>query len=275
MSDRSPIPSPLRPLGTTGLSVPLIGLGLVKIGRTRGLKHPGTPTLPSDERVAELLRTAAELGVNLLDTAPAYGVSEQRLGERLAADDFFGLGRDGWIISTKAGEEFDEASAESSYDFSPEHMGVSVRRSLERLRIDHLDVVLVHTDGRDAEIVRSMGTLDALADLKRRGLVRAIGMSTKSAEGLEVAVSEGGVDVVMATLNPAYSDELSAIRDAHERGVGILIKKALESGHAGDPGDALRWVVREGGEALSSVVVGTTSAEHLRANIAAAREALS
>ena len=67
--------------------------------------------LPSDGRVRELLARARECGVNLIDTAPAYGTSEERLGALL--DD-----RERWVIVTKAGEEF--ADGRSHFDFSPE-----------------------------------------------------------------------------------------------------------------------------------------------------------
>src|SRR5690606_39506858 len=69
-----------RPLGNTGLQASPLGLGTVKIGRNQGVKYPSGFDLPDDGQVRDLLALARGLGINLLDTAPAYGTSEERLG---------------------------------------------------------------------------------------------------------------------------------------------------------------------------------------------------
>ena len=68
-----------RSLGQTGLIVSRIGLGTTKLGRNTDVKYPKAFALPSDKQVRELLDTALTSGVNLIDTAPAYGASEARL----------------------------------------------------------------------------------------------------------------------------------------------------------------------------------------------------
>ena len=73
----------MRSLGATGLRVSPLGLGTVKFGRNRGVKYPRTFELPTDRAILNLLETAWESGINLLDTAPAYGASEERLGRLL------------------------------------------------------------------------------------------------------------------------------------------------------------------------------------------------
>ena len=276
----------MRPLGRTGLRVSAIGLGTVKIGRTKGLKHPGAaPVLPSDEQATELIRTAAELGINLIDTAPAYGRSEERIGAIMAANNWFG-GRDSWVVCTKAGEEFDDETGISAHDFSPEAIRASVDRSLRRLRVDVLDVVLIHSDGRDEWILEQSGALDALRDLKTAGKIRAVGASTKTVDGGFSAIrsTRGRADVVMLTYNPRDREELPVIQSAALRSVGVLVKKALVSGRldhitnrlaidgpeAEDPAQAaLRFALARPG--VSSVVVGTSRPEHLRTNAAAVR----
>ena len=99
----------LRALGKTGLQVSALGLGTVKLGRDQGVKYPATYTLPDDRSAARLLDTARELGINLLDTAPAYGSSEQRLGRLLAGQ------RRHWLLCSKVGEEF--VDGQSRFDF--------------------------------------------------------------------------------------------------------------------------------------------------------------
>jgi aryl-alcohol dehydrogenase-like predicted oxidoreductase len=250
-----------RALGKTGIRVSLLGLGTVAFGRTEGLKYAVAPKLPSTRALSELLAVARDAGVNLIDTAPAYGTSEQRLGELLAGQ------RNDWVLCTKVGEIFEGGT--SSWDFSPEHTRRSVRESLQRLATDHLDVVLVHSNGDDDAIIRDFGTLQMLAQLKQEGLIRAFGMSNKTVAGGLLATES--CDVVMATLSVGETEQLEVIERAHTIGCGVLVKKPLDSGRAAqdDAGRirALHYVANVAG--VSSVVIGTTSPAHLLANAAA------
>lgn len=254
----------LRSLGTTGLRVSPLGLGTVKFGRNQGVKYPRAFALPSDREALALLELAWDLGINLLDTAPAYGESEERLGRLLRRC------RRDWVIVTKVGEEFH--AGESHFDFSAAATRASVERSLRRLGVETLDAVLIHSSGDDLEILERQGVLPTLLDFKQAGLVRAVGMSSKTVAGGLRAVECG--DVVMVTYNLSQRDELPVIRAAHAAGRGVLIKKGLFSGQldqlsAVDPVRAsLALIYTEPG--VSSVVVGTLNPAHLQANVAAA-----
>lgn len=252
-----------RDLGATGLAVGPLALGTVKFGRNRGLKYPQPFALPSDREILALLDLAQELGVNLLDTAPAYGAAEERLGRLLRGR------RDDWLVVTKTGEEF--AGGVSRFDFSAAATRASVERSLRRLRCDRLDAVLIHSDGDDVRILREEGALEALRALQAAGSVRAVGMSVKTVAGGLLAVER--CDVVMVTYNPRERDALPVIRAAHAAGKGVLIKKGLASGHldglgVADPVAAcLRLIFAEPG--VASMVAGTLDPAHLRADAAA------
>lgn len=261
----------LRPLGETGIKVSPLGLGTVKLGRSSGVKYPHEFTLPGDADVRSLLALARELGVNLLDTAPAYGLSEERLGRLLPGP------RDQWVISTKVGERFEQGV--SSFDFSAAATRKSVERSLRKLATDYLDVVLIHSDGRDERILQTEPVLATLRELQRKGSVRAVGMSSKSESGGLLAVAE--TDVVMVTYNPIQAEDRSVLRAAAAAGRGVLVKKPLASGHIDRLADganvdpvaaAFRFAFAE--TAVSSVVVGTIDPGHLRANVAATERAL-
>jgi len=243
-----------RELGRTGIVVDEIGLGTVKLGRTAGVKYPRAFELPSDDDARTLLHTAMDLGINLVDTAPAYGTSEQRLGSLLEGT------RDRWVIVTKAGEMFEDGR--SSYDFSPEAIRASVERSLVRLRTDRVECVLLHSDGRDLWILDESGALDELRTLQGEGKALSVGISTKTAQGALRALET--CDVMMATLNLDERESLGAIRRARDLGVGVLIKKALASGHARRVAESLGLVLGEAG--VSCAVVGTINPEHLREN---------
>ena len=256
----------LRPLGDTGITVSALGLGTVKLGRDQGVKYPHGFTIPDDATTRALLDEARDLGINLIDTAPAYGTSEARLGQLLSQ-------RQDWVIVSKVGEEFDHG--QSHFDFSPEHVRASVERSLTRLRTDYIDVVLVHSDGNDLAIIEQAGTLEVLDELKRKGLIRATGMSTKTVEGGLATLARA--DVAMVTYQLGYDDERPVIEHAAAHNKGILIKKAFASGHLSnaitDPVQAsLDHIL--GTPGVSSIIAGTINPAHLRENVNKARIAL-
>jgi aryl-alcohol dehydrogenase-like predicted oxidoreductase len=256
-----------RPLGKTGMQVSALGLGTVKLGRNEGVKYPSGFTIPDDKQAARLIAQASDLGINLIDTAPAYGNSEQRLGKLLAGQ------RDRWLICSKVGEEFEQGK--SSFNFTPEHTIKSVQRSLKRLNTDVIDMVLVHSDGNDLKIINEFGTLQALADLKRQGLIRAYGLSTKTVAGGIAAAQEG--DLVMLTYNLAQREESPALDACARLRTGALIKKVLASGHLEEgienPVQAsMNLIFAHPG--ASAAIIGTITPEHLSSNVRAARVAL-
>lgn len=250
----------IRPLGSTGIDVSVLGLGTVKFGRNEQVKYPAGFEIPDDKTVTEILELAWSLGINFIDTAPAYGTSEQRLGQLLP-------NRHDWIIETKVGEIFE--GGKSRFDFSAAHTRESVENSLKMLRRDVLDVVLVHSSGDDMDIINNEEALNELDKLKRQGLIKAYGMSSKTVEGGLWVVEH--CDVVMATCNLEYSDELPVFKRAKELNKGVVVKKGLLSGHAdaasGGSGieKSLKHVLTQPG--VSSMIVGTINKEHLRSNV--------
>jgi len=250
-----------RPLGSTGIDVSVLGLGTVKIGRNQQVKYPAGFELPDDKAVVELFELAHSLGINFIDTAPAYGSSEQRLGELLP-------NRDDWVIVTKVGEIFEDG--QSRFDFSYDYTVQSVEQSLKRLKRDMVDVVLVHSDGNDMDIINNEPVFDALESLKSRGLIKAHGMSSKTVEGGCWVVEHS--DVVMATANLEYDEERPVLELAEKLNKGVIIKKGLQSGHAdsasggGGVDAAFRHILTLPG--VSSMIVGTINEHHLQDNVA-------
>ncbi len=234
-----------------------IGLGTVKIGRNQGLRYDEGFELPDATAVRALLDQAAALGVTLLDTAPAYGNSETKIGEAIAGQ------RDRWVLATKVGEYFEDGR--SHFDFSAETTEQSLANSLRRLQTDHLDLVLVHSTGEDTYVARETPVLDVLSRWRDRGDIGAIGMSTKTVADTIALLPD--IDAVMVTLNPAHTAEIPVIEAAHAQGKLVLIKKALDSGalagaEGADPvGDALRFSAGQPG--VTSIVIGTLNPEHL------------
>jgi aryl-alcohol dehydrogenase-like predicted oxidoreductase len=242
-----------RALGGTGLAFSVLGLGTVKLGRDTQVKYPGRFEIPDDAGAAGLLEAAQELGVDTIDTAPAYGTSEERLGKLLAGS------RDRWNLITKAGEEFEDG--ESRFDFSAGAVRRSLERSLLRLRTDRVELLLIHSDG----VIESAMPDELWRELhaiRREGKARAIGVSTKTPGGAAACLPR--CDALMLTLNPAHRDDLPLIEESRRRGVGVIVKKALASGHDADPSAALRFAATTPG--VTSVIVGTIDRGHLASN---------
>lgn len=258
-----------RALGSTGLEVSCLGLGTVKFGRNEGVKYPKRFSLPTDREIEQLLDIAQKEGINLLDTAPAYGSSEQRIGRLLK-------NRDQWVVCTKIGEQY--ITGKSIYDFSAEKTIESVEKSLRHLNTDYLDIVLIHSDGRDEAILDSTDCLQTLLEMKNAGKIRAIGMSTKTPEGAIRAAEL--CDVIMVTYNPSTTADEVAIDEAFRKNKGVFIKKVFDSGHAcsvaKSADDAtvttknnLDFALNKPG--VSSVIIGTINPNHLKENILAAK----
>ncbi len=258
-----------RPLGSLGLMVSPLGLGTVKLGRDQGVKYPNGFTIPDDRAARQLLDQARDLGINLIDTAPAYGRSEERLGPLLRGQ------RHEWVIVSKVGEEFDNGL--SSFNFSAAHTRLSVERSLTRLETDCIDLVLVHSDGNDLHILEHEGVYEALAQLKQEGKIRGFGLSGKTVAGGLKALEQG--DCAMVTYNLNEQGERPVLDYAAAHGKAILVKKALASGHAclrpdEDPVRA-SFELLFGHPGVSSAIVGTINPVHLAHNVATVAQVLS
>ena len=150
-----------RPLGNTGIDLPILGFGASSLGQEFRKVRP--------EDALESVRVALDLGINFIDTSPFYGrgMSEVLLG--IALRD---VPRDSYLLGSKLGRY-----SLTHFDFSAKRVEESVHVSLHRLGTDHLDVILLH----DVEFVDLPQiweeTIPAALELKKKGLVRAVGFS--------------------------------------------------------------------------------------------------
>lgn len=247
----------LRLLGRTGLRISPIGLGTTKLGRNTDVKYPTPFALPSAERVSDLLDTCLRLGVNLIDTSPAYGESERRLGP------FVEMHRDRLVICTKCGEQYQ--NGHSTYDFSAPAIVASLEESLRRVKTDHVEILLLHSDGRDVEILTQTDALEGLQRLKKNGKARAVGISAKTPAGILEACRT--LDVVMAPFSRKDASLLEALTQAHNVGLGVLAIKGLASGHL-EARPAIEHVLRQ--PFIDGLIVGTLDPAHLREAVAIA-----
>lgn len=243
-----------RPLGKSAVAVSAIGFGAFKIGRNQGTKYAAAYPLPDAAAVQRLIDGVLDLGINLFDTAPAYGVSEERLGAALGAR------RRDVVLSTKVGEAFEDGV--SRYDFRRAAVIASLERSLRRLRTDAVDVTLVHAHRDDQAILDDGEVVDALIALRDRGLTRLIGWSGKTVAAAARALV--WADVVMVEYHVDDTSHAAILDDAQARGVGVIVKKGLASGRL-PPAAAIPFVL--GHPAVASLVIGGLSLAHVAANV--------
>ena len=240
-----------RLLGNTGLFITPIGFGSFKIGRNEGVKYPVGYALPDDREVERILNGVLDAGVNYIDTAPAYGLSEARIGRSISHR------RCEYLLGTKVGEQF--SNGESHYDFSALAVRKSVERSLHRLKTDVLDIVLVHAHRDDVSILNETDLVSELNAMKDRGLVRAIGFSSKTAEAARMAIL--WADLIMVEYHLDDTSHTAVMKEASQRGVGVVVKKGLASGRL-DPQEAIGHVLRN--PSVTSLLIGTLNLSHLQ-----------
>jgi methylglyoxal reductase len=217
-------------IGKSGIEAAVVGIGAWAIG---GDSNWG----PSDE--AESIRTihrARELGITLLDTAPAYGLghSEEVVGKALEGR------RADYILSTKCGLRWD--SGEGAFymerdgvrlmrNTSPESLARELEQSLKRLRTDYIDLYIVHWQAMPEFPVPISETMSFLLKAKKEGKIRAIGASNLSVENFKDYVAAGQLDLIQekySLLDRASGDRFFGLCDRH--GVTFQAYSPLERG---------------------------------------------
>src|SRR5687767_6302801 len=167
-----------RSLGTQGLTVSALGLGLMGMSQAYGTAEE------RDERESfATIHRAIELGVTLLDTAEAYGPyeNEKLLGRALRDGK---VARDRVIIATKFGFSFDDKGEVTGVDSRPEYVREVIEASLRRLQTDYVDLFYQHRVDPAVPIEDVVG---AMADLVREGKVRFLGLSEAGEETIRRA----------------------------------------------------------------------------------------
>ena len=227
-----------RPLGKTGLNVSELAMGGLFVSSIGG----------EYEQARAAVHRALELGVNYIDTAPGYLNSEEVLGKAL--EDVTAP----YVISSKLGGR--------PQPFKPQDAGAlkqSVEESLRLLKRDTIDILMIHEPDRPgqynwwADPVHFDGpVMDVLADLKRQGIIKFIGLGGTTVYELPHIINTGRFDVVLTAFNYSLlwrEAELEVLPAARKQGMGIVIGSPLQQGALSRRYDA---EVRGGARWLSS-----------------------
>jgi len=240
------------PVGRTGLTVTRLGFGGASIG--------GLFTAVTDDEAVDTLRHAWDLGIRYFDTAPlyGYGASERRFGAALADRT-----HDDYVLSTKVGRLVREMAAippgadidrqalggrDDAYyvvadpvrivfDYSGDGVRRSIEESLERLRLDRIDIALIHDpDDHWREAIE--GAWPALERLRSEGVIRAVGAGMNQSAMLTRFVRETSMDVVLVAGRYTLLDQ-EALADllpaCQERGTAVFVGGVMNSGVLADP----------------------------------------
>ena len=179
-----------RTLGRTGLRVSVLGIGTWQLGGpvTIDGRPDGYPDFGS-EHVIRLIRSAGDLGINVVDTAPVYGdgEAERRVGEAIRGR------RDAWLVVTKFGLARG-GRGEAVLTAKPSEIRSWLEGSLRRLATDYVDVYLIH-QSREAPDYEP--TVRALDDLKKAGMIRFAGISTDDVASLHELERIAPIEVLM------------------------------------------------------------------------------
>jgi aryl-alcohol dehydrogenase-like predicted oxidoreductase len=189
-----------------------LSLGTVELGLDYGISAAGGRLKPGEREAARLLHAALDLGLNLLDTAPAYGDAERIIGS---------------VLKDRRAE-YHIVSKVAASPGRPERVRASVEASLKALATDHIEVMLIHC-GADAHPDEE--TAVELTKLRSSGAIGFAGASVYGEAAAVTAIESGWCDCIEIAYNllDRRAENLILARAA-ERGIGVLARSVLLKG---------------------------------------------
>ena len=228
-----------RILGKTGLKISRMGFGGIPIQKIDA------------EGTKRVIRQLMEAGVNYIDTARAYTVSEEYLGYALE-----GI-RDKFILASKCYSRTKEAAAKD------------IETSLKNLRTDYIDLYQIHnpSPAELEQVLQPDGALAALQEAKAAGKIGHIGITLHSAELFKKALEFDWVETIMFPYNIVETQGAELIAECARRNIGFIAMKPLAGGALDDATLALRFVASN--PDITVVIPGMAAVEEVAQNIAA------
>ncbi|MDT5268737.1 MAG: 1-deoxyxylulose-5-phosphate synthase [Acidobacteriota bacterium] len=239
-------------LGRSGLKVSLVGIGTGSIGYAR---HSNQTQL-GQESFTKMMRHALDRGVNFFDLADAYG-SHPFFREAMR-----GVERSRYVIQTKTDSR------------DPREAAADVDRFLKELDTDYIDSLIIHCVTEGDWTTSYRGVLDVFSEAKRKGKVRAVGVTCHSFEALEAAAASDWVEINQVRWNPRAAHMDAEVDKARElfrrmraRGQGMIGMKVVgqgdivRGGRALTPTECFRFQIESG--VVDAFVVGVESVEHI------------
>lgn len=228
-----------RILGKTGLKISRLGFGGIPIQR---IDAEGTKTL---------IHQLKDAGVNYIDTARGYTVSEEYLGYALE-----GI-REDFVLATK------------SMSRTRETMAKDIETSLKNLRTDHIDLYQIHnpTTTQLEQVVAPGGALEALLEANAAGKVGHLGVTAHSLDTFKMALEMDWVETIMFPYNIVESQGQELIHQCAEKNIAFICMKPLAGGAIEDANLALRYICAN--DDVTVVIPGMAEPKELQQNLAA------
>lgn len=233
-------------LGKTNLNVSRVGFGGIPIQRVT-MKEAAAP-----------IHRAQDLGVNFIDTAKGYTVSEEYIGEALAGR------RDKWIIATKS------MARNSAAMYS------DVLSSLKNLKTDYIDLYQIHNikeiDSYN-QVVSEDGALNALLKSKKEGLIGHIGITAHSLDMLKLAVESGYFETIMYPYNIIENQADEVFKRANELDIGVIAMKPMAGGALTNGTLAMKYILNNNN--ITTAIPGMGNISEVEENVKAAEGEIS
>ncbi len=239
-------------LGRSGVKVSLVGVGTGSIGYA----HHSNQTLLGQEAFTRLMRHAFDRGVNFFDLADAYG------SHSFFRNAMQGVARDRYVIQTKTDSR------------DPAQAAKDIERFLTELNTDYIDSLIVHCVTEADWPARFRGVLDAFSEAKRKGRVRAVGVTCHSFAALEAAAASDWVEINQVRWNPRAAHMDAEVEKARAvfakmraKGQGMIGMKVVGQGdivrgaRSLAPADCFRFQIESG--VVDAFVVGVERTEHV------------
>lgn len=233
-------------LGKTGMKVSVVGFGGIPIQRL------------SQEEVINIILECKNNGINFIDTARAYTVSEEYIGNALKV-----VGRHNFHVATKA----------MSYTY--DEMKASIELSLKTLDVDCIDLYQVHNPSKMEQldlVLSKSGALKALVEAKEQGLIKHIGITGHIREILMKALNRDEFETVQFPFNPVESQGTELFNKALENGLGTIAMKPIAGGAFGKPNLSLKYVVNS--DLITIAIPGMDSVKQVVENSKIGKESL-
>ena len=265
-----------RTLGRTGLAVTQLSLGAMELaGPTRREES-------TEEAAEKVLNGVLDAGINFIDTAPDYGLSEERIGRYVSHR------RSEFFLSTKCGCNItpDGQRQEPNHLWTADRINRNIDQSLERLKLEYVDILQLHNPS--VEDVEKGGLVEVLQKIKEEGKTRFIGISSTSPH-LVPFIRLGVFDTFQVPYSALERKHEYMLQEAADAGAGVIIRGGVAKGHRGGKVGGDLWEVAKVNEligdmekyefvlrftlshpACHTTIVGTVDPDHVKANVAAA-----
>ena len=208
-----------KTLGRTGLEVTQLGYG------SMGLRGPNTwgVRVVEEDAAGLFLNTVLDAGINFIDTAPDYGISEERIGRHIASR------RSEFYLATKCGCDYTQHDdhIEIQHTWTKDVVQRNIERSLDRLQTDYIDLMQFH--GGDAKTLVEAGLIDLLVDYQSQGVIRFLGASSKLPD-IDGLIELNVFDTFQIPYSCLADEHHDVITRAASTGAGIIIRGGIAHG---------------------------------------------